>query len=132
LSAWGFRVERFTTAVGLITLMQEDGVDPQLVQAITHEGMATETAGVFRGYTVWGWEALCGAMLKLQINPRGPASAVTTELPIGAARPAELSIGHSTGHYSVPLFATSLESLCIAGGVDGARTRGLRRDRPAL
>lgn len=51
---------------GLISLTLDDPrrVDPQLVQAFTHEGVATETAGVFCGYTIWDWDALCAGVMK--------------------------------------------------------------------
>ena len=54
----------------LATFLQEDGAPKELIAAITHEGVATETRGVFRGYSVFSYEMLCHAVLKLRFQPR--------------------------------------------------------------
>lgn len=113
---------------GLMSLMKEDGADPALVAAITHEGVATETRGVDRGYTIWGWDALCDAMLKLRITPRGQP--VEAAVVVADARTDSLSIGHHTGHYPPMLVSNFLESLRNTGGVDGTRSTGSGAETP--
>lgn len=64
---------------GFISLMAHFGASEPVVRAMTHEGMATDTAEVFRNYQIHEWGTMCQEMLKVQLtkratpNPKGLA-----------------------------------------------------------
>lgn len=95
----------------LSSLLREDGADERIVAAITHEGRATSSRGVQRGYTIWSWEVLCREMMKFRIEARDHRGSVP---PLA---------GHSTGHSLDAEISKYAESLAFVGGVDGTRSR---------
>jgi integrase len=147
---------------GFISMMQQFKANAAAVKAMTHEGVATDTAEVFRNYQIQDWASMCEEILKLRLSPRSlpstgatsghspyeflapqmraafaalpplPAALLAARSDDAERRRSELQVGHRFGHSAEPDFSNVLELLEKMGGVDGARTRGLRRDRPAL
>ena len=82
-------------------------------------------ADIINVYTTFPWEMLCEEIAKLKIPPQkaAPQTEKTPMISIGAS-----SVDY-TRYYSECNAMISNSKTC---GADGTRTRGLRRDRPAL
>lgn len=135
---------------GFISMCTRFKMDQRVVKAITHEGVATDSAEVFRNYTIHDWDAVCEEMLKVRLSPRHPppggsghspyafmgeaGRALEALPPLPAALapstralPPGSSVqrtepGHGLSHMNPGALSNSPDFLQIAGGVDGART----------
>jgi hypothetical protein len=104
-----------------ITLARSDGARKDVLEWVTH-GPRGDIVDL---YTTLPWETLCAEVAKLRISLReGKVIALPR-----AANAGEGDGAYYDRYYSPPKLASSGR---ISSGVDGTRTRGLRRDRPAL
>jgi integrase len=112
-----------------ITLARAQGARTDVIQCITHR----TRADMMNAYTSFDWKTLCEEAGKLRVqvsdrrSPRHRRAPVWSEW-FGLRAPIETG-GVLQLSCSPPTAATLLKEV---GGVDGTRTRGLRRDRPAL
>ena len=106
-----------------ISLARADGARPDILRWVTHG----PTGDITDVYTSLPWATLCEEVAKLKISLR---EGKLIELPVAvnatAATTAE-SLVQAWCNSSKPS-----DSAVKSGGADGTRTRGLRRDRPAL
>ena len=104
-----------------ITIARRDGARKDILEAITHG----PRGDIVDMYTTLPWELLCEEVAKLKIEQR---KGEVIALPIAVNGPTVaddlLQSCYSDSKY--------LEFKEKNGGVDGTRTRGLRRDRAAL
>lgn len=61
---------------GFISMLAQFGCDPAVIKAITHEGVATDAADVFRNYMILDWGRMCDEMFKVFLEPRPLPNAV--------------------------------------------------------
>jgi integrase len=130
---------------GFISMLSAFKCSEQVVKAITHEGVATDSAEVFRNYTIHNWDSMCEEMQRVKLTPRelapgggsvhspyaflgAEARSVHESLPPlplslrGSATQPSAASGHRPGHRSSTDISNSAESLRNTGGVDGARS----------
>lgn len=106
-----------------ISLAIADGGRPEILKWVTHG----PPEGIMSVYTTLPWETLCEDVKKLRIAVREGVV-----VPI-AKRAAALGGGDSFHYYKANYRdANDLDLQRFFSGADGTRTRGLRRDRPAL
>ena len=107
-----------------ITLSQAGGGAPGWVRRITHNA----SGDVLAGYTNNDWGAMCEAVMAIPVQRRRGAEVIRLPLAVGARPNDGSDYGvHGDGKAKAPCVSRGLSV-----GTDGTRTRGLRRDRPAL
>ena len=109
------------------TLTQSEGAPEVWVTRITHNA----SGNVLAGYTINDWPAMCRAVLCMKVERRTMAKVIRLPVAANGDGSNEPSQGAPQG---AACRKTEKPTHCmgLAGGVDGTRTRGLRRDRPAL
>jgi hypothetical protein len=127
-----------------ITLAQKAGANRDVLKTITHAARGQ----IMDLYTAFDWETKCEEVAKLKLDlhdrrtPAWKSSPVWQEwLTIrdgewpeqGVDQPIETTWNSNAASCSLPADSgIYVEPNEILSGVDGTRTRGLRRDRPAL
>ena len=108
-----------------ITLCLSDGARKDILRWISHG----PTGDIMDLYTTLPWNARCEEVAKLNIDLRNAAiSEGVDEALLQSLLQSKLSTP-SDKKKAPSLFDLGLLARC---GADGTRTRGLRRDRPAL
>ena len=105
-----------------LSLLEVDGANMAIARRATHAA----PQDVVGGYVRVRWEDVCREVAKLRIEWRTLAKVIA--LPLAANDGTITARGDSLGD-SQPAGGDFLDK---KSGVDGTRTRGLRRDRPAL
>ena len=106
-----------------VTLAAAGGAPEAWIERITHNA----SGGVLSGYQVNDWQAMCDAVLCIRAKQR----VMGVVIPIRRAASDETFYDESYVVSDTPKKNPSV-STGVLNGVDGTRTRGLRRDRPAL
>jgi integrase len=106
-----------------ITLATAGGAPRAWIERITHNA----SGNILSGYTVNDWDAMCKAVKCIKVKRQSRSEVI----PLRRA-------GSDDSFYDAGYDTKALDikkpriSAGLSGGVDGTRTRGLRRDRPAL
>jgi len=105
-----------------LTLLQSDGANMGIATRVTHKA----PGDVVSGYLRVSWDDLCREVGKLQLTVRKGAGVIPIRRAVGEAQRASSGDSLGDSHRKTPV--SSVKS----SAADGTRTRGLRRDRPAL
>ncbi len=105
-----------------LTLLQSDGANMGIATRATHK----LRADVVSGYLRVSWEDLCREIAKLRLSVRRRARIVPIHQAVGQREGAPFGDSLSDSDRKAP------HSFVKTSAADGTRTRGLRRDRPAL
>jgi hypothetical protein len=127
-----------------ITLAQKAGANRDVLKTITHAARGQ----IMDLYTAFDWETKCDAVAKLQLGLHDRRTEAWKSSPVwqewlsirdgnwpepSARNSVARSQKEEAASCSLPADSgISWETIQILCGVDGTRTRGLRRDRPAL
>ncbi len=123
LERLGLRTEgrgRHAMRATFLTLLESDGANMAIARRATHAA----PSDVVAGYVRTSWADLCREIGKLRLELRRGAVVI----PLRRAQNDDAPRGDSRGDSG----SEGGVFVCEKSGTDGTRTRGLRRDRPAL